>query len=546
MHKLFSVLIISMFLNVGIGYAETAVDRNVKNALIDISKYEKQFLGKSTASKPSLNRSLKLLKLTRQRLDGAADHAALSWQEADQRYSALVTHMNGLLSGQAQPASKPAVSTPITATSAPTQSTGKQMISHQRVQVKKLSRDIKSATDRVDKAGPKPFQDKAYLAKLDKSLNHYQQSMNKFSDFPKDPDVVEASKALTAYGNMINLGKDHSAKEIAALGDVQNRLASIEKSIRQIKIPQTPKQPFKKGELAQWITGLAQARNGAIQIYKPLPGIKKRAYLPNNRETVQAGGAYDMNDVDRLDRSLRSIVGQIDKDLPKFTMGLDVALKHLTDGLEFYKNMDPTDPDQQTNHFLAQGRADEVRKKLTQDAVFAGEAAHYAKILKHKNFEQRVAIENQVKSVSALYEVNYQKARQLIRLPEAATTDSDLVEIAEETLGNPKYDYVGDIKRMVINLEKTHRSKKTTQATIDNIDISLSGKVTATGTETTYFYEWEQFQVATVEPVEDKFYIFYSMLKQFTSGGPTTPLNKWIISSRHQSSEIPEENINLD
>ncbi len=250
--------------------------------------------------------------------------------------------------------------------------------------------------------------------------------------------------------------------------------------------------------------------------------------------------------VDRLDRSLRDIVGKIDKGVPEFTANLDANMKHLVEGLEFYQKLDPNDRSDQVNSFLGAGKAEGIRLDLAQKAVLAGEAAEYAKLLKHKNYDDRIAAVSQVKAVSELYEANYQKARKLVRMPKAATTDSDMTDIAEATLGNPKYDYVGDIKRMVINTEKTRRSKKTTQATIDNIDVSSSGKITATGTETTYFYEWDQFQVATVEPEGDKFYIFYSMLKNFSSGGPTTPLNKWIISSRHQSSEIPAENIDLD
>ena len=144
-------------------------------------------------------------------------------------------------------------------------------------------------------------------------------------------------------------------------------------------------------------------------------------------------------------------------------------------------------------------------------------------------------------TVQDSFEKSYEKAQSLARMPEAASKDKKLIKIAKETLAN--YDSVGDYKRIVINADKVHRSKETSTTKFDDIDVSLSGDVTLTGTETTYFYEWDQFQVATAEPKDGRYYIFYNTLKYFTSGSSTTPLNKWILSGRIQGIEIQEENI---
>lgn len=135
----------------------------------------------------------------------------------------------------------------------------------------------------------------------------------------------------------------------------------------------------------------------------------------------------------------------------------------------------------------------------------------------------------------------HKKALERVRMPKVATQDPALTAIARETLG--KYDYVGDIKRLVINTKKRHQTKETSEDKYDDVDVSLSGTITLTGTKTTYFYEWDEFQVATVEPVGEKHYVFYTTLKHFTRGASTTPLNRWIISNRLQSVEIPEDNI---
>jgi hypothetical protein len=553
MCKILIPLFFSLVFSIPVTFADTPVDREVTNALADISKYEQQYAGKTTAQKSAVNRTLKLLSLTRQRLDSAADHSTPAWQGAENRLNSLIEHLQQLASGGSTAAS----STPTKDTSSQRRqqntqeasssgTASAQMISHQRVQVKKLTRDIISATDTLDKAGPKPFQNPSYVTKKEESLARFKSTYAKFTDFEGDPDVQDAAAALAKLENMMAFGKDHAAKELAAIGNIQEQLTRINQEIRQIKIPETPQPPYRTGQLGQWLVDLAKARKSAIAIYQPLPQIKERAYLPDTRLTVEQGGAYDLKDVDRLERSLRDTVNKIDTSVNTFTQNLEANVQHEKSSLEFYETFDPADPMQQANHFLTKGRADEVRGELAQKSIFISEAANYAKLLKHANYEERTVLLERIKKTSEQYEINYQKALELVRLPTAVTTDSDLMEIARETLENPKYTDVGDIKRLVINTEKTHRSMETTETEFDKIDRSLSGKVTLSGTATTYHYEWDEFQVATAEAVGDKHYIHYTTLKYYTSGASTTPLNKWIISYRNQSSEIPLENIERD
>ncbi|WP_339635646.1 hypothetical protein [uncultured Sneathiella sp.] len=552
MRRLISAVILISFIIMGAAIADTAVDKNISDAMADIERYEQQFAGRTSANKSTVNRTLKLLKLTRQRLDSAADHSQPAWLAADERYNALVTQLNTLLNPsatnntQSSQTSAPAKSSQQPASTTSSQATSPQMISHQRVQVKKLKRDLESAMDTIDRAGPKPFQDPAYVEKVDNALDKYRTALGRFSDFAEDPDVVAASNAFQKFEAMAQFGRDHAAKELAELGNVQDRLTKVNAEIRSLVIPDTPQQPYKSGELSNWLRSLATTRKAAIQIYQPLPEIKKRAYLPETRATVEEGGAFDIRDVDRMERYLRDVVGKIDNEVNTFSANLARNVEIEADSLSFYDEFDPSDRQQQAKHFLTEGRADEVRQTLAGKRLLVSEAAEYAKLLKHDTYDDRVALLARIDDVIERYEENYKKARQLVRMPKSATDDAELVEIAMETLESPDYDYVGEIKRLVVNTEKVHRTKSTSETQIDDVDVSSSGKITMSGTETTYFYEWDQYQVATAEPVGDKFYIFYSTLKNYSSGASNTPLNKWIISNRIQGSEIPEENIELD
>ncbi len=539
-------LLLFLFLGFLSLQATDPADNQIKGALIDIQKYEQQFGSVTSANPSTVKRSLKLLTLTHQRLDGSPNKGHPSWKEADQRYNNLVAHMNQLISpgGSTQSAPPPpsATTSRTTVSNTTSSSAPKQMISQYRVRIKKIARDIDSSFQTMDQNGVKPFQDAEYVKGREQRAATFQASIDKYAEFKDDPDVVVAAQKLTEFTNMIAFGKDHAAKELAELGDVQARLKAIDSEIRNLEQPATPEEPFVTGQLNQWLVQLANVRQSAAKIYEPLPPIKQRAYLPEDRLTIEQGGSYDIQDVDRLERTLIDLVNSIDQSLTTFTRNLEAKVNAFQDTLGFINAYDPSDSNDQSNHFLSEGRADEVRTMLNGFLVTAQEAANYSKSLKHDNYNDRVAIVSRVQTAIKNYEANYQTAREMVRMPKAATKDSKLMKIAKETLAS--YDYVGKIERMVINSDKVKRSEETSETEFDDADVSLSGTITLSGTKTTYFYEWEQFQVATAEPVGNKYYIFYNTLKYFTSGASRTPLNKWIVSGRLQGSEIPKENIN--
>ena len=265
-------------------------DNNIKGALIDIEKYEKQFGSVTSANASSVNRSLKLLNLTRQRLDSSPNKGHASWKEADARFNKLVSHMKQLLSPGTASSPAPTPRSPTTArptvSNSSQSSAPKQMIYQYRVRIKKIARDIESTMQSMDKAGVKPFQDNNYVNEREQRAATFQESIDAYAEFKNDPDVIAAAQKLAEYRNMIAFGKDHAAKELAELGDVQARLKEINQQIRQLKQPTTPEEPYVDGQLNQWLVQLANTRQTAAKVYEPLPPIKQRAYLPDSRLTV--------------------------------------------------------------------------------------------------------------------------------------------------------------------------------------------------------------------------------------------------------------------
>ena len=117
------------------------------------------------------------------------------------------------------------------------------------------------------------------------------------------------------------------------------------------------------------------------------------------------------------------------------------------------------------------------------------------------------------------------------RMPKARSTSSKLRKVVTTVLAAPKYGY--KFERFVINSDIKSLSKK-----VGNIS---SGTVSST--VTVYTYKWDQFQATTAEKVGDAYYMYANTFKYYYSGDTTTPLNRWILSQRFQSSRILKENI---
>ena len=340
MKKLSFILLLSCLFFAGLLAAQTPVDSQVANALADIEKYESQFAGKTNVNPSTIKRSLKLLELTRGRLDSSVNQSDPSWIETDARYKALVGQLNAMLSpgaaptapavttaasvpaaaDAAAPVSQAAVASPAVAVAPAT--AAPQMISQQRVRLKKISRDIDSRLQTMDKNGVKPFQSPEYVDKFQNSLDNFKLSMTKYSDFAGDPDVQAVEQKLVEFENMMNFGRQQAARELAELGDVQARLREINQGMHALSIPATPEEPYREGQLNQWLTDLISVRNEALTLLEPLPVIKEKAYLVRTPQTVEEGGAFDMQDVDRIERGLTGTVEKIDTSVNAFTQHL--------------------------------------------------------------------------------------------------------------------------------------------------------------------------------------------------------------------------------
>ena len=519
-------------------WAVEPADGNIKAVMDDLTRFEQQ-LG-SNPSPSTVNRTIKLLELTRKRLESSPNQTHPSWAEAAQRYNELVNRLRSPAAAPAQPAQSTSAPAATPAPAQPAAPAARQLISQDVARLRKLQRDIEGATRTIDQGGVKPFQDPAYAQQQQALADRFRQQLSAYAEFADHPDVQGVDAALQQFERLLAVGLAEGSKSGAGLGDVQGRLAAIYQRVKSP--PASPPEPLTAESLEQWIGQLESIRQQAAADQAELAEIKATAHLPLTRGTVEQGAAFDMQNVDSMlaviDRNLRTL----DASLQQLTANLDAQMRQTEKTLDFYDALDPADPEAQKNLFLGEGQMEKGLGALDAEIQRIEAAIALDRRLDRDTLDEREDLLERAQEIRADYIEKREEALQLVRMPEEATDDDDLREVAEEVLENPKYG-VGEIQRLVLNTEKSHHRRESSEVEFDDVEVSTSGDVTLTGTETTTIYEWDEFQVATAEPVGDRFFIFYNTLRHFTSGASTTPLNRWVLSSRFQSTEILEENI---
>ena len=537
-------------------WAAEAADSNIQSVLDDLTRYEQQFRSNTTPSKSTVNRTLKLLTLSRQRLDSSPHTEHASWIEADRRHTALVNSLQAYLSGSTapQPATPSTTSTaapPDTApppaqaqpqaTSAPPTSGGRELISQDLVRLKKLKRDIESTTDTLDRAGVKPFQDAGYVEKFTQVADRHRQSLARYADVSGHPDVQAAATALASLDTLMAFGVQQGKAANDELGDVQAILAEFHARLKTLGPPPVP-HTLDGDSMTTWLQQSARIRQAAAADFEALNLYREKAYLPQTRGTVEQGAAYDMQNVNSMQSAHRDNIRTIDDNLTILSQNFDANVSHIERTLQTFDALDPADPGDQKNGFLGEGNRENRLSQLDGHDQTVGAALAYHELTQSGKAEQWKLLQARLAAARLAYLANITEALKLVRMPDAASDDGDLEDIAEETLSNPKYG-VGEIERLVINADKSHHTKESSEVEYDEVDVSITGKITLSGTQTTTFYEWDQFQVATAEREGDRYFIYYNTLKYFTSGATTTPQNRWILSARFKSTEILEDHI---
>lgn len=417
------------------------------------------------------------------------------------------------------------------------------LVSGERVRVKKLARDVESAMDTLNRGGVKPFQDPAYVEKWEATVARFRQALGKYPQVD-DPDVKAAAAKLRELETMLAFGKTESAKQQAQMGDPQQILAGIEQALRAAPAPQWLPAPFSDAEVAAWVRAAVAAKRTAQKATAELQRIAPTAHLPLNPGTVQSGAPYDRHDLDRLMRWAQGNVAAVDESVQETANRLATRFKAQDERLDYFRGLDPENEKDRLNAFLQEGAEARVYGQLDDELALARSVVSYQEALGKQPTPASVGRVEEIAALRQTYAENRRKALGDSTLPEPKSTDAERIAIAETILARPSYEFGEHGPVVLTTPEIVEREKTVSRAEIKDVDVSLSGTITMSGTETSWHYKWREFKFAT--PIRDAesgdWHIWWITAKNFSSGWEKTPIGVWISGGATKGSIIPEEN----
>ncbi len=517
------------------GGATPAADNVIKNALADIQRFETQASGLTPERRSNAKRILKLLNLSHERLNSSSNKADPSWKEVNQRYLALKAQLENLMTPAGatnQPASvSPATPTKPTKKSiTPSRDTVPALVSGQRVRVKKMVKDMMNIQQSLVKTGPSEFQDPQIVTARQKRLNQFKEALTRYPQVD-DPDVQAARKGFDALRQALSNEYTRAKEQLAQLGDVQKRLATIETNSRRYSAPGPLTPPFSEKEANAWVEAASNARTVAEHNLQELAKIEPIAYLPNNPGTPQTGAPYDADDVKRLRRNSARQLQDAEGAYHAMAQDFKSRFAHIEREVQERWQEDPKSDKKWI--FIGEGRKEEAMQVFAEHAAIVQSAAYLESALGRPTTEALAVLEKVNKGKTDFLR-NSQIALDSSRLPEPQSTDKKMLAIAESILKVPRYKF-GEYGKIVLTTsEIVDRERKDSEIDIDDAELTLGGDLKMSGTQTTWTYKWKEFKFAVPlkEPDSDMWFIWWITAKNYSSGGDRTPLNQWVSSGK--------------
>lgn len=521
-----------------------AADNTIQNAQQDIARFEQQAAGLSASRTSNIRRILKLLDLSYGRLESFANHADPAWQEVNQRFLSLKNQLETLLSSPGSGQLSNSSSKKISASKGLSRQTGNStpsLVSGQRVRVKKMARDIASVTESLSTTGPSTLQSGEKIKAYQKRMKQFAEALARYPQID-DPDVKTARMHYAQLGKKLSDEFKRAKKQLAQLGNVQERLKTIATNSRKYAPPQILSPPFSRDEAKAWVQNASNARTVAEHNIKELTRIAKLAYLPDSPGPRQPGPPYDGNDVRQLLSNAENSLKLIENSYKSMSSGLKNRMSRIEqDVLSRYQE----NPDSDKRWmFISEGRQEEIFD-LYDKGIGIAQSSVFLEQALGRTPEQALEILEKIKKAKKDFIRKRDLALETSKMPRPKSEDKKLLAIAKTIIEKEKYGF-GRHGRIVLTTKGiVDRERKESEIKIDKADISLGGDLKMSGTETTWTYKWKEFKFAVPlqETENEKWYIWWITAKNFSSGGIRTPLNQWISGKAIKGNRILEKNL---
>jgi hypothetical protein len=384
-----------------------------------------------------------------------------------------------------------------------------------------LDKEIGNALHNFELAPPAMYQDESRAAGVRRQL---EQMTARLQQLPAgDAGVAKVAARLASFQQRFDAVMQKVAGDRAGATDLQAQLEAMAAKYTEANLPQLPELPLSAERVRSFLLQMRGIRD------HQLPADQKLL------AAAQQNGALDRPRVDSLQHWIgRQWPRRLEELSLQLAAHVDGAVAEAVRIAEFLAATDAGDRDQVVNRVLARGAFDTQVERLRAGL----EAVAVARI--HDELAARpgtAAVDRQVQQRQLEQALAHlQKlavtALDAVRMPAARATDPKLVAIAAATLRHADHG-VGTVQRMVINTDLVRRERKE----------GWVSPGTVTTTVSVYHYVWDEFQVATAEPKGDEIWIWYNTLKHYHSGDPTTPIGRWILGTRFESTRILPANV---
>ena len=586
------VLFFAVILSSAVALAQ---DANLKAALYDIERAESQMPSLTPSRKANIVRLQRSLTATEQRLQASPDKSSAAWQDANARLEKLQASLAAMASGgasaaapaqksapaqqvapaQAAPKAPAAPAAPAAAAADPTIDRAMREMDalerymrgqrvDQRVATKNLTELYRigkglAASNRSHPSfpGAKAKYDTLNAKILDDNVQLFDLRLKKIEDRIgklQPMDYMQASavdpirKSLAGlYGEVTNIGSSSHAglanikgevektgdafesrvktasAERDKHGDVNAKLAEIKKRVYEVEVPELNSYPQNAGAG----DGLRQRPRNRSPAYRGGRCLSRQH---------RGQGAADRRPGQHLPACEKPAAGAkpqgIERSLSIATQTMDRWATDQDRLLEHFERIDPKSSNDRANKLLGQGKYQEGLETLAKVKTAVETVAFYDKAIKRDNAPDRTAQFARIDKVTEDFKSKFKVALTTIRMPKSKSKDDKLHKVVADVFANPKYGYKAE--RVVINSDVKSYEKETG---------NISRSSITTSTITVYKYKWDEFQATTAEKVGDDYYLFYNTFKFYHAADPTTPVDRWILSKRFQSSQILKENI---
>ena len=501
-----------------------AQDPLVKQALQRIEKVEQAEAKATAGDARTLQALLGDLDWAQKRLNAVVKPDA-AHGDANKRLAAIRAKVEAKKNAPAPaPAPAPGATPPAPAAGGDKPATPATNLPYDEAALQQLSKEIAAATRNFDLVPANLWTDPSRRKAMERDL---QELTKRIGQFPfAVAEVQKVRETLLALQAKYDAAVGKVAADEAAAADVGKKVEELLRTKYQAaNLPAEPEQPYEPDSMRAFLLAMQQLRDVELptDVAFAQQAMQNTAVDRQRAETLRHTVTVDWP---------RRIAERQQQVAARVQMGVADAVRHA----DWLLATDVADKDQITNRVLGRGAFDQQMAMLRREAAAVQSAAVHDeladKALPRPNVAERQAQAAKVQKAIAHLQALAVAMLDTVRMPAAASTEAELLRIAEATLRTPDYK-VGAWQRLVINAPLVRRERH--EGTLE--------RGTVRSTITVHHYVWDEFQVATAETVGGETWIYYNTLKRYQSGDSTTPIGRWILSQRFESTRILPENV---